>query len=221
MTVQKGGKSFSLEALATHSTPQDSTQTVVFQLLFWHVNESILGFIHVATLLLCPLTQNTLESALKENAALMEAQKQMVSKLRAKVASLENTLEIKAKELEQANENERTAAVSIPAGQAELENLQKVLATRERELGHVKRLARTIVEQRTELEQFFYEALDQVKQEIRASRLRCKKEALQAYRCSLREATAGRIKFPPIQTFNESTHSTHSAHSDTEVAARW
>lgn len=157
----------------------------------------------------------------KENAAQIEAQKQKVSKLRAKVGSLEQALELKAAELEQEKNKEKTALVNIPANQEELENLKKVLAMRERELGHIKRLARTIIEQRTELEQFFNDALAQVKQEIITSRLQYKKEALQAYRWTLREATAGKLKFPPIRTFHESLHSTNSVHADTEAAAQW
>lgn len=151
----------------------------------------------------------------------MEAQKQMLSKLRDEVASLEQALELKAWELEQEKGKEKTVLLSIPASQGELEKLQKVLGMRERELGHIKRLARTIVEQRTELEQFFHEALAQVKQEIMASRLQYKKEALQAYRRRLREATAGKLQFPPIRTFHESLHSTNSVHSDMGAAARW
>lgn len=162
-----------------------------------------------------------LEVMVKENAAQIEAQKQKVFKLRAKVASLEEALELKAAELEQEKNKEKTALVSTPADQAELKHLQKLLAMRERELGHIKRLARTIVEQRTELEQFFHDALAQVKQEIITSRLQYKKEALQAYRWTLREATAGKLKFPPIRTFHESLHSTNSIHADTEAAARW
>lgn len=145
----------------------------------------------------------------------------MVSKLRAEVASLDDALQLKGKELERVKEKGTEAAVSVPATQAELENLQKALAARERELGHIKRLARAVVEQRTELEQFFCEALDHVKQEIRGSRLRCKKEELQAYRWRLREATAGRMKFPPIRTFQENGHSPNPVRSETEVAARW
>lgn len=145
----------------------------------------------------------------------------MVSKLRAKVASLDEALQLKGKELEQEREKGIETTGSVPVDQVELENLQKALAARERELGHIKRLARAVVEQRTELEQFFCEALDQVKQEIRESRVRCKKEELQAYRWRLREATAGRMKFPPIRTLHENGHSPNPVQSETEVAARW
>lgn len=175
----------------------------------------------MTSLLFRLFTQNTLELMVKENTAQMEAQKQRLSKLRVKVASLEQALELKARELEQEKGKEKTVLLSIPASQGELEKLQKVLGMRERELGHIKRLARTIVEQRTELEQFFHEALTQVKQEIMASRLQYKKEALQAYRWRLREATAGKLQFPPIRTFHESSHSTNSVHSDMGAAARW
>lgn len=152
----------------------------------------------------------------------MEAQKKELSKLKAMVASLEQALELKGGEPEREERKEKEKAlVSIQAGQVELEKLQKVLSMRERELGHVKRLASTIVEQRTELEQFFHEALAQVKQEIIDSRLRYKKEALQAYRWRLREATAGKLKFPPIRTFHKAPNSTNSVYSDMEAAAKW
>ncbi|XP_042357237.1 basal body-orientation factor 1-like [Plectropomus leopardus] len=158
------------------------------------------------------LDKNTFELMVKKNAAQIEAQKKELSKLRAKVASLEQQ--------EEKKEEERTL-VSVQASQVELDKLQKVLSMRERELRHVKRLASTIVEQRTELEQFFHEALAQVKQEISASRVQYKKEALQAYHWRLREATAGKLKFPPIRTFHKSPHSTNSVYSDMEAAARW
>ncbi|XP_051249908.1 basal body-orientation factor 1 isoform X1 [Dicentrarchus labrax] len=171
---------------------------------------------------LLEVDKNTIELLVKKNAAQMEAQKKEISKLRAKVASLEEALELKAAEPEREKEEEKERTlVNIQASQVELEKLQKVLAMRERELGNIKRLASTIVEQRTELELFFHEALAQVKQEITASRQQYKKEALEAYRWRLREATAGKLKFPPIRTFHKSPHSTNSVHSDMEAAARW
>ncbi|KAK5916715.1 hypothetical protein CgunFtcFv8_011669 [Champsocephalus gunnari] len=165
------------------------------------------------------LDKNVFELTVKRNAAQMEAQKKEISKLRAKVASLEHALELKAEEPEKPEEEK--ALVTIQASQVELDKLQKVLHMRERELAHVKRLASSIVDQRTELEQFFHEALTQVKQEIMASRQQYKKEALQAYRQRLKEATAGKLKFPPIRTFHKGPHSTNSVYSDLEAAARW
>ncbi|KAM7375796.1 hypothetical protein PAMP_005566 [Pampus punctatissimus] len=166
--------------------------------------------------------KNTFETIVKNDAAQMEAQKGEIFKLKAKVASLEKALELQAEECQRWEEKEKTLlSTRAQASQVELEKLQKVLAMRERELGHIKQLASTIVEQRTEMEQFFHEALAQVRQEVTASRLQYKKEALQAYRWRLREATAGKLKFPPIRTFNKSSHSTNSVYSDMEAAATW
>ncbi|KAM8915438.1 basal body-orientation factor 1-like isoform 2-T2 [Spinachia spinachia] len=169
------------------------------------------------------LDKNTLELMVKKNAAQMEAQNKELSKLRATVAYLEQALKLREEgpEREEEEEEKEETLVSIPAGQVELEELRRLLSMREREMGNVKRLASGIVKQRTELEEFFHEALAQVKQEITASRSQYKKEALQAYHRRLREATAGKQKFPPIRTFRKGPHSTNSVYSDMEAAARW
>uniref|UniRef100_A0A3Q3E392 Uncharacterized protein n=2 Tax=Labrus bergylta TaxID=56723 RepID=A0A3Q3E392_9LABR len=152
----------------------------------------------------------------------MEAQKEELSHLKAKVVSLEKALEVKVGESQREIEKEKEKTlVMTQASQVDLVKLQKVLNMREGELQHIKKLAGTIVEQRTELEQFFHEALAQVKQEIMASRLQYKKEALQAYHRRLREATAGKLRFPPIRTFHKIPHSTNSVHSDMEAASQW
>uniref|UniRef100_A0A3B4ZYC6 Basal body orientation factor 1 n=1 Tax=Stegastes partitus TaxID=144197 RepID=A0A3B4ZYC6_9TELE len=167
------------------------------------------------------LAKENTSLALNKNEAQMEAQNQRLSELRAKVVSLEKALVLKAGELELQEKKEKMNLVTIQASQVELEKLQNVLAMREKELGHIKQLASTIVEKRRELEEFFHEALAHVKQEIEASRLQYKKEALQGYRWRFREATAGKIKFPPIRTFHKSLHSTNSVYSDMEAAVTW
>lgn len=162
-----------------------------------------------------------LELVVKDNTAQMEAQREKLSELRAKVASLEQTLELSTQEKEQQKRKEKTALVCIPDSQVELEKLQKELARRETELAHLKGIARTVVEQRTELERFFHDALAQVRREITASRQRYAKEALQAYRSRFRDATAGKLKFPPVCTFHRRLQSTNSVHSKTEAAESW
>ncbi|XP_041669158.1 basal body-orientation factor 1-like [Cheilinus undulatus] len=162
--------------------------------------------------------KNTLESIAKKNVAQIETQKKQLIQLRAKVESLEVKVKKSVRELER--EREKTQVVT-QASQIELEKLQKVLAMRERELAHIKRLAGTIVEQHTELSQFFHDALHHVRQEITASRLQHKKEAEKDYRWRMRETTAGRLKFPPIRTFHQCPPSTNSVCTDMEAAAWW
>ncbi|XP_061700789.1 basal body-orientation factor 1-like isoform X2 [Syngnathoides biaculeatus] len=159
----------------------------------------------------------TLEMLAKKNTAQMLAQKQELAHLKKKVASLEQTVEDKRAEQECCQEK---MLLSSQATEAELEKLQLVLTMREKELKQIKRLASAIVEQRSELERFFHEALAQVKEEIAARGLKYKEEAQRAYRRAFKEATAGRISFPPICTFKNTPHSTNSVYSDIEKAAR-
>lgn len=165
--------------------------------------------------------QNMLELTIKDNATQMEAQREKLLKLRAKVASLERTLELNTQEFEQQRHKEKTTLVRCPDSQVELEHLQKELAQRQKDLAHIKGIARTIVEQRSELEGFFHDALAQVKQEITASRQRYAKEALHTYRTRLSEAAAGKLKFPPICTFHQSPQSTNSVQSHMAAAEEW
>ncbi|KAM9354863.1 basal body-orientation factor 1-like [Pholidichthys leucotaenia] len=170
---------------------------------------------------LLTVDKGMLEDTIKKNTAEIEAQKEKLSKLRAQVASLKQALELKAEELEEQGKKEKLNMVNIQASQVELEKLVNVIAMQEKEMKNIKQLAGTIVEKRSKLEEFFHEALDEVKKEIVASRLQYKKEALQGYRLRFREATAGKIKFPPIRTFHKSPHSTNSVYSDMEAASTW
>ncbi|XP_061700790.1 basal body-orientation factor 1-like isoform X3 [Syngnathoides biaculeatus] len=163
------------------------------------------------------MDKKTLEMLAKKNTAQMLAQKQELAHLKKKVASLEQTVEDKRAEQECCQEK---MLLSSQATEAELEKLQLVLTMREKELKQIKRLASAIVEQRSELERFFHEALAQVKEEIAARGLKYKEEAQRAYRRAFKEATAGRISFPPICTFKNTPHSTNSVYSDIEKAAR-
>lgn len=125
-------------------------------------------------------------------------------------------------EFEQDRERtQQQALVSTQAGHVELDKLQKLLAMREREMGRVKRLARSVVEQRTELECFFQAALGQVKQEIQANRLQYRQEALEAYRRRMSEARSGQQEYPRIRTFHKTPHSTNSVYTDLEEAEKW
>lgn len=154
-----------------------------------------------------------LKLTVKDNAAQLEAQREKLSTLRAKVASLERN----ARESGQQKDKEETAMACVPDSRAELDRLQKALVQREEELAHIKGIARTVVEQRTELESFFHEALAQVRQEIAASRQRCAKEAVLAYRSSLSEAAAGKLRFPRVC----SPRSANPVHPNVAASESW
>ncbi|KAK0136393.1 Basal body-orientation factor 1 [Merluccius polli] len=159
---------------------------------------------------------------IKKNAAQMKAYREEISHLKAKLVSLEQALELLAGEFEQERRVvSEKALVSSQAGQEDLRRLQKLLSVREREIARIKRLAGSVVEQRTELERFFHAALFQVKQEIQASRLVYKEQALKAYHARMSDARAGKQQYPLIRTFHINPHSTNCVYSDMEEAQKW
>ncbi|KAL0969102.1 hypothetical protein UPYG_G00222640 [Umbra pygmaea] len=168
------------------------------------------------------LQRETSEEMIRQNVSQLRAQKEEIMELRGKLGTLEQSLRLVVGEFEREKvEIQQRALVSSQAGVVELNKLQKLLAMREKEIGRVKRLASSVVEQRTELERFFQEALSEVKQEILASRLRYRQEALEAYRRRMSEARSGKQEYPRIRTFHKSPHSTNSVYTDLEEAEKW
>jgi len=91
--------------------------------------------------------------------------------LREKVELLEQSLGHAVREFEV----EQGALVAktndeIEWSRSEVAKLQRVIQLKTKEMNKVKKLARNILDQRTEVERFFLDALDQVKREIVAHR---------------------------------------------------
>lgn len=97
----------------------------------------------------------------------LTAQRTTISELRAKVNTLEQTLASMVAEFERkkAEIKQRTAVRTQSSG-VELDKLQKLLSVRDRELSRLKRVARSVVEQCSDTEILFHEALNHVKQEM-------------------------------------------------------
>lgn len=155
---------------------------------------------------------------LKDTVSQLKEQRDKVAELKGKVAVLEQALARMAREFERETQDvQQRALVSTEVGRLEMDKLQKVLAMREREMNRVKRLARSVVDQRTELEVFFQEALAQVKQEIQASRQQHKQAAPLANPQQRSPARGGQQEQPRIRTFSKNQHST----SDPDHVEHW
>lgn len=99
-------------------------------------------------------------------------QRSQITEMKVKVSTLEKALASTVAEFECEKVSvKQRVKVRTQASRVELGKLQKLLTLRERELSRVKKLARSIVEQRTDTEILFHEALNQVKQEILTQRL--------------------------------------------------
>ncbi|KAG8448926.1 hypothetical protein GDO86_015843 [Hymenochirus boettgeri] len=116
---------------------------------------------------------------------------------------------------------EHQALIKQQAGNVELQKLQKMLEMKDREMNRVKKLARNILEERTEVENFFLEALEQVKQEIVSSRNYYQQMAQSAYHSKMMQAAIGRDQYPKIRTFHNKEHSTNDVNQDLSEAEKW
>ena len=87
-----------------------------------------------------------------------------------KVGTLEQSLSHMAREFttEKRAIMERSR-IETEASKIELAKLQRVIELKTKEMNKVKRLAKNILDQRTELERFFLESLEHVKREIAAN----------------------------------------------------
>ncbi|XP_056629284.1 basal body-orientation factor 1 isoform X1 [Triplophysa dalaica] len=168
------------------------------------------------------LQKETTELMRKKADSQVRAQQNEISELQAKLDTLEQALGIMAGEFEQEKkEVQQPAMVSMQGDITHLKRLEMLLAAREKELDQVKRLAKSILEQRKELELFFHEALDHVRTEIRTQQQHYRQEALKAYRWRMSEARSGRSEYPRIRTFTNVPHSTNDVHTDLEEAEKW
>lgn len=90
--------------------------------------------------------------------------------LTEKIQTLEKSLSHMSREF---NTEKRSimqqARTENEAAKIELAKLQRVIDLKTREMNKVKRLAKNILDQRTELERFFLESLEQVRNEINAN----------------------------------------------------
>lgn len=94
-----------------------------------------------------------------------------LSTLQEKVQSLEQSLTVVIREFEHEKRLlQQRQAEQLASNAGELVTLRRRCELQEREMNHIKRLARKILGERSEVEQFFLEALAHVKKEITANR---------------------------------------------------
>ncbi|XP_075470848.1 basal body-orientation factor 1 [Ascaphus truei] len=148
--------------------------------------------------------------------------KAQIKELQQSVRNLQSSLERMSLEFEsELQRREQQSQVQNQAGAVELQKLQKLVEIREREMNRVKKLARNILEERTEVECFFLEALGQVKQEIMSSRNYYRQAAQAAYNSKMMQAAAGTDQYPKTRTFHNNEHSTNDVHQDLREAETW
>ncbi|XP_055144811.1 basal body-orientation factor 1 isoform X8 [Symphalangus syndactylus] len=158
----------------------------------------------------------------KEKIMQLVQQRSQIQTLQKKVVNLETALSYMTKEFEsEVLKLQQQAMIENQAGQVEIDKLQHLLQMKDREMNRVKKLAKNILDERTEVERFFLDALHQVKQQILISRKHYKQIAQAAFNLKMRAACAGRTEYPKIRTFDGREHSTNSVNQDLLEAEKW
>ncbi|XP_077123509.1 basal body-orientation factor 1 [Ranitomeya variabilis] len=107
------------------------------------------------------------------------------------------------------------------AGNMDMLMLHQTLELKDREMKRVKKLAHNILQERTQVEQFFLEAMEHVRQEIKSSRNYYQKVAQVAYHSQMRKAATGAEQYPKVRTFHNKKHSSNDVSHDLMAADNW
>nr|XP_055026804.1 basal body-orientation factor 1-like isoform X3 [Misgurnus anguillicaudatus] len=158
----------------------------------------------------------TSQQIINDTVSQITTQRSKITEMKVKVSTQEQALATMVAEFEREKADiKQRVEVKTQAGGVELDKLQKLLTLREKELSRVKKLARSVVEQRTDMEILFHEALNQVKQEISMQSLMdrlniSRQEAEVNHSRRMNEVLSGRRDYAPTQGINKDLPSSNN-----------
>ncbi|XP_007904217.1 basal body-orientation factor 1 [Callorhinchus milii] len=166
--------------------------------------------------------KETSEVLVKEKLLEVKQLKDQIQQLQKNMQNLEKALGHMAREFETAKWNvQHQSQIKTQTNQVEITRLETVIKMKDKEMNRVKTLARSILDQRTDVEIFFLESLEEVKKKIICSRLHYKKAAEIAFNKKMKKAYEGKEEYPKIRTFSKDHHSTNNVYQDMEEAEKW
>ncbi|KAM4014355.1 basal body-orientation factor 1 isoform 2-T2 [Anomaloglossus baeobatrachus] len=148
-------------------------------------------------------------------------QNSQIQALQRRIGTLEGSLETTQQKEHGLTRTQKPLQPMDSAGKVELQMLHQTLELKDREMKRVKKLAHNILQERTEVEHFFLEALEHVRQEIKSSRSYYQKVAQVAYHSHMRMAATGAEQYPKIRTFHNKKHSSNDVSRDLTTAENW
>ncbi|XP_059817868.1 basal body-orientation factor 1-like [Hypanus sabinus] len=159
------------------------------------------------------------EQLVKEKVSDSKQQREKINELQTKVENLEKALGHMAAEFETAKQKiKKENDFKMATSQVEIARLGEVIKLKDREMNRVKKLAKNILEQRTDVEMFFLQSLEEVRQQIAYSRAQYKQAAQIAFQRKMLKAHTGKEDYPKIRTFAKSEYSTNCVYQDMEEA---
>lgn len=162
------------------------------------------------------------EITVREKVADSRKAKEKIHELEEKLSTLESQLETEKTDFQAQRALVLSNAIEQGAvDRADIARLQKTLVIREKEMRKLKMLARKVADERTQMQKFFIEALNQVGREIKEARTDYIKKSKQHYNASMAAAANGRTHPPNVKTFGKSGHSTNNVTKDLAAAEDW
>ncbi|XP_051866421.1 basal body-orientation factor 1-like [Pristis pectinata] len=163
--------------------------------------------------------KETNEQLVKEKVSDSRQQREKISELQTKVENLEKALGHMVAEFETAKQKmKQETDLKMATSQVEIARLGAVIKLKDKEMNRVKKLAKNILDQRTDVEMFFLQSLEEVRQQIAYSRAQYKQAAQIAFQRKMLKAYTGKEDYPKIRTFAKSEHSTNCVYQDMEEA---
>lgn len=149
-----------------------------------------------------------------------KASKKETRNLRLKLNELETVITNMVEEYSQEKTKmEDRLVLETSASKEELKRLEKIIQVKDQENNRIKIVARNIVEQRSDLETFFHQALAQVRNEIKASRQQYIAAAKESHNKQMMLAFAGKGNYPSVRNFNQGlVNSTNNVNNDFKLA---
>lgn len=148
--------------------------------------------------------------------------KKLVKQLQDKVHNLEQSLTQVIKDFDQERQQLKDQNKQEQKEQsAELAAVRRSLELLKRENRHLRHLGRKILQQRSDVEQFFLDSLVMVRNQISDNRMQYQKAASLAYHEQFIAAQKGAANFPRVRTFNNTESSTNSVYHDMTAAEKW
>ncbi|CAF0959226.1 unnamed protein product [Rotaria sordida] len=164
------------------------------------------------------------DSLIKEKIEEVQKNNKLIKELKEKVQYLEISLtkfieefDIERKKLLEQSQIEHESS------QNEIIKLQRALELKGKEMNKVKKLGKTILEQRSEIETLFLDALQNVKRHIIYNRLQYHKDAFNSYQNRMLNIHHGQGDHTRMKTFNEAFHeiNTSNVFHDLEETTKW
>ncbi|TMW63084.1 hypothetical protein Poli38472_005702 [Pythium oligandrum] len=145
----------------------------------------------------------------EEYAAAAQKQAREIRQLRATIRDLEKQMSESVAALEREKYVlENKSEKEIEEMTLDVEGLRRLVRLKNKELRNLRRLAQTILDQRTDVEIFFLDALEHVKREIETERRRQKEQEMERYHIQMHKASGLKglpLRFPLLSSSGDTS----------------